>query len=141
MNYTTFEMGCLPRGGMRKKRISTPQDSDIADTKFMWIPLYHDSRTNGRDPSFPDSLPTYYTTSNLTTYLEVVLGSSKYNHQDGDITNTGMMLVLLDHGSMVDERDPSIFYYLSRQFAHELHYIEDETIGINIHCVVFPTVL
>jgi hypothetical protein len=50
-----------------------------------------------------------YTTSNLATYLEVVLGSSKCHHQDGDITNTGIRLVLLDHGSMVDERDPSIF--------------------------------
>jgi hypothetical protein len=38
----------------------------------------------------------------------VVLGSSKYHHQDGGITNTGIRLVLLDHGSMVDERDPSI---------------------------------
>jgi hypothetical protein len=33
-------------------------------------------------------------------------------------------LVLLDHVSMVDERDPSIFYNLSCQFAQELHYFK-----------------
>jgi hypothetical protein len=57
----------------------------------------------------PNSFPMNYTTPNLATYLEVVLGSTKYHHQDGDIPNTGSRLVLLDHGSMVDERDPSIF--------------------------------
>jgi hypothetical protein len=34
------------------------------------------------------------------------------------------MLVLLDHGSRKKQRDPSIFYNLSRDFAHELHYFE-----------------
>jgi hypothetical protein len=34
------------------------------------------------------------------------------------------MLVLLDDGSMVDERDPSIFYNLSWKFAHELHHLK-----------------
>jgi hypothetical protein len=58
---------------------------------------------------FTDSLPMNYTTSNLATYLEVALGRTKYHQQDGDISNTGIRLVLLDHGSMVDERDPSIF--------------------------------
>jgi hypothetical protein len=65
-----------------------------------------------------------YTTSNLATYLEVVLGRTKYRHQDGDIPNKGIMLFLLDHGLMVDERDPSIFYTLSEQFDHELHYFK-----------------
>jgi hypothetical protein len=46
----------------------------------------------------PDSLPMNYTNSNLATYLEVVLGSTKYHHQDGNISNTGIRLVLLDHG-------------------------------------------
>jgi hypothetical protein len=59
--------------------------------------------------NFPDSLPIKYTTSNLATYLEVALRSTKYHHQDGGIPNTGIRLVLLDNGSMVDERDPSIY--------------------------------
>jgi hypothetical protein len=50
-----------------------------------------------------------YTTSRFATYLEVVLGCTKYHHQDGDIPNTGIRLVLMDHGSMLDERDTSIF--------------------------------
>jgi hypothetical protein len=58
---------------------------------------------------FQDSLTMNYTTLNLVTYLEVVLGRTKYNHQDGDIPNKGISLVLFYHGSMVDERDPSIF--------------------------------
>jgi hypothetical protein len=65
-----------------------------------------------------------YTTSNLFTYLEVVLGRIKYHHQDGDILEIGISLVLMDHGSMVDERDPYIFYTLSTQFDHELHYFK-----------------
>jgi hypothetical protein len=74
--------------------------------------------------TFPASLHINYTTSNLATYLEVALGSSKYHHQDGCIPNTGIRLVLLDRGSMVNERDPSILYNLSWQFAHELHYFK-----------------
>jgi hypothetical protein len=58
---------------------------------------------------FQESLTMNYTTSNLATYLEVVLGCTEYHHQDGDIPNRGSRLVLLHHGSMVDERDPSIF--------------------------------
>jgi hypothetical protein len=104
------------------------QNSDTANTQFMWPPLNNCSMTNERDTSifisFPASLPIKYTTSNLDTYLEVALESSKYHHQDGGILNTGIRLVLLDHGSMVDERDPSIFYNLSWQFAHELHYFK-----------------
>jgi hypothetical protein len=68
-----------------------------------------DERDQSMFITFPASLPINYTTSNLDIYLEVVLGSSKYNHQDGDIPNPGTRLVLLDRGSMVDERDPSIF--------------------------------
>jgi hypothetical protein len=73
---------------------------------------------------FPAILPINYTTSNLATYLEVVLGSSKYHLQDGGIPNSGIRLVLLDHGSMVNERYPSIFYKLSWQFVHESHYFK-----------------
>jgi hypothetical protein len=76
--------------------------------------------------TFPASLPINYTTSNLATYLEVALGSSNYHHQDGGIPNTGIRLVLLDHGSMVmvNERDPSILNNLSWYFVHELHYFK-----------------
>jgi hypothetical protein len=74
--------------------------------------------------TFPASLPINDTTSNLATYLEVTLGSSNYHHQDGGIPNAGIRLVLLDQGLMVDDRDPSVFYNLSWQFAHELHYFK-----------------
>jgi hypothetical protein len=64
-----------------------------------------------RDPSyfntFPDSLPINYTTLQLATYLEVARESTTYNHQDGGIPNKGTGLVLLDHGSMVDQSDHS----------------------------------
>jgi hypothetical protein len=53
-----------------------------------------------------------YTTSNLATYLEVALGSTKHHRQDGGIPNTVISLVLLDHVSMVNERDPSMFINL-----------------------------
>jgi hypothetical protein len=38
--------------------------------------------------TFPTSRPINYTTSNLATYLEVALGSSKYHHKDGGISHT-----------------------------------------------------
>jgi hypothetical protein len=114
----------------------------------MWLLLYYGSWTNGRDSSicilFQDSLTMNYTTSNLATYLEVVLGRTKYHHQDGDIPNTGSRLVLLDHGSMVEERDPSICYTISRQFDHELHYFK---VGITykrhleLHNIITRTVI
>jgi hypothetical protein len=63
--------------------------------------------------TFLDSLPINCTTLKLATYLRVALGSTQYHHQDGGIPNTGIRLILLDHGSMVDERDPPIFYNLS----------------------------
>jgi hypothetical protein len=89
------------------------KDGDIPNTGIRLVLLDHGSIVDERDPSifktFPVSFPMNYTTSNLATYLEVVLGSSKYHHQDGDIPNTGSRMVFLDHGSMVDESDPSIF--------------------------------
>jgi hypothetical protein len=30
----------------------------------------------------------------------------------------------MDHGSRTSERDPSIFYAISSEFAHKLHYFE-----------------
>jgi hypothetical protein len=58
--------------------------------------------------TFPESLPIKYTTLKLATYLEDILGNKKYYHQDSGIPNTGFMLVLLDHSSRKNERDPSI---------------------------------
>jgi hypothetical protein len=66
---------------------------------------------------FPETLPIDYTTLKLATYLEEALGNTKYHHEDSEIPITIFMLVLLDHGSRTSERDPSIFYYLSRDFA------------------------
>jgi hypothetical protein len=54
----------------------------------------------------------------------VALGNTKYHHQESYIPNAGFMLVFLDHGSRTNERDRTIFYNLSREFAHELHYFE-----------------
>jgi hypothetical protein len=89
------------------------QDSDIPSTQFMWPLLYHGSWTNGRDPYifilFQDSLTINCTTSNLATYLEVVLGCTKYHHKDSDIPSTQFMWLLLYHGSWTNGRDPSIF--------------------------------
>jgi hypothetical protein len=73
---------------------------------------------------FLNSLTINHTTSRLASYLEVILGRTKYHHQDGDIANIQFMWLLLDHGWMVDERDTSIFYTISEQFDHELHYFK-----------------
>jgi hypothetical protein len=73
---------------------------------------------------FLNSLNMNYTTSNLASYLEVVLGRTKYHHQNGDITNTQFMWLLLYHGSWTNGRDPSIFYTLSEQFDHKSHYFK-----------------
>jgi hypothetical protein len=52
MNYTTFELGHLPRGGMRKKRIPTPAQWHCKQNKtFLWLPLNNWSMTDERDPS------------------------------------------------------------------------------------------
>jgi hypothetical protein len=51
----------------------------------------------------------------------VALGNTKYRQQDGGIPNTGITSILFDHGSRTDERDTSILYKLSGQFAHKLH--------------------
>jgi hypothetical protein len=64
-----------------------------------------------------------YTTSNLDSYLEVVLGRTTYHRQDGDIASTQFMWILLYHVSWTNERDPSILYTLSEQFDHEVHLI------------------
>jgi hypothetical protein len=65
-----------------------------------------------------------YTTLKLSTYLEDILGDIKYYHQNRGIPNTRFMLVLFDHGSRKNERDPSIFYNLSSEFAHKLYYFK-----------------
>jgi hypothetical protein len=67
--------------------------------------------------TFPDSLPINYTTLKLATYLEVAKESTTYNHQDSGIQNTGIRLVLLYHGSMVDESDPSIFEKITNSLS------------------------
>jgi hypothetical protein len=74
--------------------------------------------------NFPYSLPINYTTLKLATYLEVAIGSTQYHHQDDGIPNTGIKLILLDHGSMAVERDTSTFYNFSVQFVHKLHYFK-----------------
>jgi hypothetical protein len=56
--------------------------------------------------------------------LEVALRTTKYHHQEGGIPNTGITSILLDHGSLTDERDTSIFNKLYGQFAHKLHYFK-----------------
>jgi hypothetical protein len=73
---------------------------------------------------FPESLLINSTTFKLATYLEEALGNTKCHHQDSGIPNTGFMLVLLDRGSRTNERDQSMFYNLSGEFAHKLHYFE-----------------
>jgi hypothetical protein len=67
--------------------------------------------------SFQDSLPIHYTTLKLITYLEVAFENTKYNRQNGGILKIGTTLVLLDHGSRTDDRDPYILYKLSGQLA------------------------
>jgi hypothetical protein len=60
----------------------------------------------------------------LVTDLKEILGNTKYHHQCGGIPETGFMLVLLDHGSMTNERDQSSFYNLSIEFAHKIQYFD-----------------
>jgi hypothetical protein len=38
--------------------------------------------------------------------------------------STVIRYILLNHGSMVDERDQYIFNKLAGKFAHELHYFK-----------------
>jgi hypothetical protein len=54
----------------------------------------------------------------------VAFENTEYHQQDGGIPNIGIMLVLFDRGSRTDERDPSILYNLSGQFAHTLHFFK-----------------
>jgi hypothetical protein len=49
------------------------------------------------------------------------------------------MSVILDHGSLTNGRDQSIFYNVTGEFAHKWHYYKDLTILTNIQCVAFPT--
>jgi hypothetical protein len=57
-------------------------------------------------------------------YVEETLEITKYHHQDSGIPSTRLMPVLLNHGSITNERDPSIFHNLSGEFAHKLHYFK-----------------
>jgi hypothetical protein len=57
---------------------------------------------------FWDILPINYTTQKLG-HLEVSLGNTKYQHQYSGITNTHITWLLLNHFSMTDGRDPSVF--------------------------------
>jgi hypothetical protein len=43
---------------------------------------------------------------------------------DSRIANIGIRWILLNHGSVIDETDPSTFYTLSRYFGHKSHYIK-----------------
>jgi hypothetical protein len=71
-------------------------------------------------------------------YLEEALGIATYNHQDSGIPNTRLRWSswIMAHGQL---HEIQIFYELSGQFAHKLHYFKDETIASNIQCVDFPT--
>jgi hypothetical protein len=73
---------------------------------------------------FLESLPINYTTLKLTTNLEEALGNNKYHNLGSGITSTSFILVLLDHCSRTNIRDSSIFYNLSGEFAHKLHYFK-----------------
>jgi hypothetical protein len=60
----------------------------------------------------------------LATYLEEALGNTKYHHQDRGIPKTVFIPFLLDYGSRKTGGDFFIFYKLSGEFAHKLHYFE-----------------
>jgi hypothetical protein len=74
--------------------------------------------------AFPKLLPINNTTLKLATYLEEALGITKYDNLGSGIPYTIFMSVLLDHCSRKNNRDPSICYNLSREFAHKLHYFQ-----------------
>jgi hypothetical protein len=57
-------------------------------------------------------------------YLEEALGNTKYHPLGSGIPNTRFISVFLDHGSKTNERDPSILYNLSGEFAYKLHYFK-----------------
>jgi hypothetical protein len=82
-----------------------------------------------------------YFSLELATYLEEALGNTKYHHQDHGNPVTRFMSVLFDHGSRTNERDPYIFYKLSREFGHKLHYFRVGHLprrGIRKHKVSSP---
>jgi hypothetical protein len=94
----------------------------------MWTPLSNCTMTEKGIHTFfitfLNSFTIHCSTSNLATYQEKALGSTNYHRQDGGITYTGITLVLLYRGSMIDERDSSIYYRNTGQFVHELHYFK-----------------
>jgi hypothetical protein len=94
----------------------------------MLVLLNHGSRTNERDPSILYNLSREF--AHELHYFEVghQPRSDIREHQIASPgqwnSKKGFMLVLLDHCSRTNERDASIFYNLSGDFAHELHYFE-----------------
>jgi hypothetical protein len=63
--------------------------------------------------------------TNILPTVEVARGDEEYQHQDSGIKNTQLTWLLVNNFSMLDERDPSDLYTLSRYFGHILHYIKD----------------
>jgi hypothetical protein len=53
--------------------------------------------------TFPESLPINNITLKLATYLEEALGNKKYHHLCSGISNTGLISVLIDHGSRTNK--------------------------------------
>jgi hypothetical protein len=89
----------------------------------------------------PESSAINYTSLELATYLEEAFVNTKYHHHDHGIPRTRLMSVLLDHGSRTNKRDPSIFYNISREFGHKLHYFRVGHLprrGIRNHKVSSP---
>jgi hypothetical protein len=127
INYNTLKLAIYLEealGNMKYHHLC----SGIPNTRLMLVLLDHGSSTNTRDQSifipFPESLPINYTTLKLATYLEEALGNKKNHHLGSGIPNKGLMLVLVDHGSSINERDPNIHFNLSKEFAHKLHYFK-----------------
>jgi hypothetical protein len=129
INYTTLKLATYLEEVLGNKKYHH-LSSGIPNTRLISFLLGNGSRTNEMDPSifiiFPEILPMNYLTLKLATYLEDALGNKKYHHLGSGIPNTRLMSVLFDHGSRTkNERDPSIFYSLSNEFAHDLHYFKD----------------
>jgi hypothetical protein len=77
----------------------------------MLVLLYHGSRTNETDPSFKNISREFEYESH---YFEVGhrpktdIREHEIASPTSGIPNIGFMLVLVDHGSSTNERDPSI---------------------------------
>jgi hypothetical protein len=127
INYTTLKLATDLEEALRNKKYHH-LGNGIPKTGLMSVLLDNCSRKMKCIHLFfiifLESLPMIYTTLKLSTYLEYALGNNKYHHLGSGIPNTGLMLVLLVHGSSKNERDPSIFHSVSREFAHELHYFK-----------------